>query len=428
MNASTLASINSAPPPPPAAPSLQPLPGQSARLYDRNFPSLGPAKPAAAPSAAGPSAAAQNNPKWKKKSSVTIPMSNSWSNSNNNAAQSSDNETPSYNLAITTKSKKKKKKGAKGNEAPKMANGTETSSASSPPNESNKKAPVAEEPPKKSPEHSKSGKSKVSAANGGEVPSTSQERKRSELEIDNLELKSGAQSAAGGESGPAPTDRLLSLIRGDSASATKSGPPGFERPVQPPPGFAVPGPPPGFEANSKAPLSNGLTFTNSSGESYPIQPFPSAQYVQPANFPGRNAGLKAKVAEALASSGSGNPKTDFMEMSVMFRAGLLPAKLYYDYCKVSMGEKAFNQIFPELICLLPDISKQQVSLFGSTPVKFPDFIFTEISINRFGISLHPLMVSSCSCHKRQKAQAPIRNRQTRKVANAKARNRNTNLT
>jgi len=33
-----------------------------------------------------------------------------------------------------------------------------------------------------------------------------------------------------------------------------------------------------------------------------------------------------------------------------------------------------------------------------------------------------------SCHKRQKPQAPVRNRQTRKVANAKGLNRNTNLT
>ena len=33
-----------------------------------------------------------------------------------------------------------------------------------------------------------------------------------------------------------------------------------------------------------------------------------------------------------------------------------------------------------------------------------------------------------SCHKRQKPQAPIRNRQTRKVAIAKGLNRNTNLT
>ena len=33
-----------------------------------------------------------------------------------------------------------------------------------------------------------------------------------------------------------------------------------------------------------------------------------------------------------------------------------------------------------------------------------------------------------SCHKRQKPQAPIRNRQTRKGANAKGLNRNSNLT
>jgi len=32
-----------------------------------------------------------------------------------------------------------------------------------------------------------------------------------------------------------------------------------------------------------------------------------------------------------------------------------------------------------------------------------------------------------SCHKRQKPQVPIRNRQTRKVADAKVFNRNTNL-
>ena len=43
------------------------------------------------------------------------------------------------------------------------------------------------------------------------------------------------------------------------------------------------------------------------------------------------------------------------------------------------------------------------------------------------------IIWSGSCHKRQKPQAPtpqapIRNRQTRKVANAKGLNRNTNLT
>jgi len=45
----------------------------------------------------------------------------------------------------------------------------------------------------------------------------------------------------------------------------------------------------------------------------------------------------------------------------------------------------------------------------------------------------PVVVLADSCHKRQKPQAPtprapIRNRQTRKVANAKVLNRNANLT
>jgi len=47
--------------------------------------------------------------------------------------------------------------------------------------------------------------------------------------------------------------------------------------------------------------------------------------------------------------------------------------------------------------------------------------------------LAALMKQAGSCHKRQKPQAPtlqapIRNRQTRKVANAKGLNRYTNLT
>jgi len=39
-----------------------------------------------------------------------------------------------------------------------------------------------------------------------------------------------------------------------------------------------------------------------------------------------------------------------------------------------------------------------------------------------------VLIQKGSCHERQKAQAPIRKRQARKVANAKVLNRNTNLT
>jgi len=47
---------------------------------------------------------------------------------------------------------------------------------------------------------------------------------------------------------------------------------------------------------------------------------------------------------------------------------------------------------------------------------------------RYTLKIECLLESSGSCHKRQKPQAPIRNRQTRKVANAKGLNRDTNRT
>jgi len=67
------------------------------------------------------------------------------------------------------------------------------------------------------------------------------------------------------------------------------------------------------------------------------------------------------------------------------------------------------------------VSQQQLKTHFSFPISY--FLF-------FGMEL--LNISG-SCHKRQKPQAPtpqapIRNRQTRKVANAKGLNRNTNLT
>jgi len=48
-------------------------------------------------------------------------------------------------------------------------------------------------------------------------------------------------------------------------------------------------------------------------------------------------------------------------------------------------------------------------------------------IQAYDASLEHTVNNMGSCHKRQKPQAPIRNRQTRKVANAKGLNRNTNL-
>jgi len=62
---------------------------------------------------------------------------------------------------------------------------------------------------------------------------------------------------------------------------------------------------------------------------------------------------------------------------------------------------------------------------------FRDAILKYPSLTKYPI--FAVCQTSGSCHKRQKpqaptSQAPIRNRQTRKVANAKVLNRNTNLT
>ena len=44
----------------------------------------------------------------------------------------------------------------------------------------------------------------------------------------------------------------------------------------------------------------------------------------------------------------------------MFRDGTYYAQPYYEHCKAALGDK-FDDIFPELLAMLPDIVKQQVN-------------------------------------------------------------------
>lgn len=53
---------------------------------------------------------------------------------------------------------------------------------------------------------------------------------------------------------------------------------------------------------------------------------------------------------------------EFRKISQMFRDGSYGTQPYYEHCKVALGDQ-FNEIFPELLALLPDISKQQVNNF-----------------------------------------------------------------
>lgn len=52
---------------------------------------------------------------------------------------------------------------------------------------------------------------------------------------------------------------------------------------------------------------------------------------------------------------------EFRTLSNMFRAGDYYPQKYYESCQDVLSTK-FDEIFPELLVLLPDISKQQASL------------------------------------------------------------------
>lgn len=51
--------------------------------------------------------------------------------------------------------------------------------------------------------------------------------------------------------------------------------------------------------------------------------------------------------------------TEFRTISQMFRDGMYNPAPYYEHCKVALGDR-FAEIFPELVALLPNITKQQV--------------------------------------------------------------------
>ncbi|KAG4078768.1 hypothetical protein HA402_015358 [Bradysia odoriphaga] len=136
----------------------------------------------------------------------------------------------------------------------------------------------------------------------------------------------------------------------EADSSKTAPPPGFDKsrkkPTQPPPGFNS------VTLNSVVKPTNNLTFTSSLGESYSI--LPTHHYLPPKNSTKRNKALFAHFQE------NEQPETveQFKEISKMFISGSYHALPYYEHCKFALKEK-FDVIFPELLVLLPDISKQQ---------------------------------------------------------------------
>lgn len=133
-------------------------------------------------------------------------------------------------------------------------------------------------------------------------------------------------------------------------------------PKNPPPGFGVK-PPPGFNNFSVSKSnavntnhgiqSNDLTFTNSTGRSYSIRPI--TKFHQPEKFAQRNRDLIERFMSILNNN---EVIRDFKQYSDLFRSGTLPANKFYNHCKSLLGN-SFEEVFPELLVLLPDIVKQQ---------------------------------------------------------------------
>jgi hypothetical protein len=215
------------------------------------------------------------------------------------------------------------------------------------------------------------------------------ERKRSELLIESLMPQHAVENK--NQSSAALSNRFSEDVCSTSSEANDSfpalgssgtWPPGFSVPVTrgklpsaPPPGFgggvstdsgSVTAPPPGFSVTLNSvvrPQPNGLTFTSSSGQSYSILPGRSGKsshsFVPPQNFGQRNRALVAQVNKTL---GDVQSVDDFCRISKMFRRGEISASDFYTRCQETVGTKEFEDIFAELLVLLPDIEKQQVRL------------------------------------------------------------------
>ncbi|KAM3964417.1 LOW QUALITY PROTEIN: E3 ubiquitin-protein ligase ZNF598 [Aphomia sociella] len=111
--------------------------------------------------------------------------------------------------------------------------------------------------------------------------------------------------------------------------------------------------PPGFKAR---PACNGMTFTNSSGQTFSA---PVHAYIPPGDFERRNRALVKKFAVARGAAAV----EDFKVASRAFRDGIINADEFYQHCRSALGSQ-LDEVFPELVALLPDIAKQQELVLG----------------------------------------------------------------
>lgn len=108
-------------------------------------------------------------------------------------------------------------------------------------------------------------------------------------------------------------------------------------------------PPPGFSGNGQVKPPPG--FSSGSQQSTVVH-----EYIPPSNATQRNQILVSFFQKTL------KPEVveEFRNYSILFRENMCTAETFYEHCELTLGGQ-FNTVFPELLSLLPDITKQQVS-------------------------------------------------------------------
>lgn len=317
--------------------------------------------------------------KEKKASSVTIPVQDSWPETSESIA------TTSSSLKI--KSKKKKSKGSSVEEK------SDTAKKKINPKEVETKSETNENNTKKSSNSALCESSSNDTVTVKPLPKVEDWfeslKKKKNLESDNegsneckvLSTKVSSQSTnlklppgMNQKSGGLRNSNNYNNSASDKNFSKKiepigKTPPGFDvlngnsksnNFGNPPPGFPngkitplnVQNPPPGF--SSDFPLSNGLTFTNSSGQSFAISA--DFDYTPPINFEKRNQDLVSKVNMIISNELN---LEEFKVKSILFRQNMISAEDYFEHCMKTMNDKGLQEVFSELLVLLPDIKKQQ---------------------------------------------------------------------
>ena len=138
--------------------------------------------------------------------------------------------------------------------------------------------------------------------------------------------------------------------------------------VKPPPGFS------GLVTNHNVKNHRpppGLTLPNNQMKNLLNQNLPSDSgqdvqttfhYCPPSNFEKRNKTLIGEIRDALSNDES--RFGTFKSLSKDFRQGVISSREYYRQCSDLLGPERFPEILVELVCLLPDIDKQQALLLA----------------------------------------------------------------